>query len=266
MRGAGQDVRAVRNMRLRGFRRQRHVAEGADENDIDVDIRVDGSHAVGEAVGIEFAVADFDGSDQADHARFGQKRGQHAVEVAAFIGGGGVAVDVVQAEGILSRAPSERNIGELAGQFLDDGTVLRTVRDHQLIVAGSRPIAQGDRGVVNDVGAVLHVKLKSLFPQCVLNRRQAVVHALAEGEIVDRAWHQSRHAENVILRQGRHPRPSQEENKDYQVSLFHDLSSIDPVFKNAQAIIDLGAPIPRVRRAWSRRWAVLAAWRRRPAR
>ena len=208
-------------MGLRRLGRQGHIAEGADEHDIHLDILVNGSHAVGETIRVQLAIADFDRAHQAYHAALCEMGGQNAVEVAALIRRRGIAVDVVHAEGILPRAPGEGDIGEFRRQFLHNRPILRAMRNHQLIFARGRPIAQCDRGVVYNIGAVLNGELKSLFSEFFLDRDKGVVHALAESQIVGGAWHQRRDAKYIVMRRGLQASPSQEAENKAESYLFH---------------------------------------------
>jgi hypothetical protein len=63
----------------------------------------------------------------------GQLGRQHAIHIAAFLGGGSIGGDVGQPEGIYVCAPGKRHFRELRRNFFDRRPILRAMSNHQIV-------------------------------------------------------------------------------------------------------------------------------------
>ena len=132
----------------------------------------------------------------------GQHGSHHAVDVTAFFSGGGVGIDIGQAEGVDIRAPGKGDLGEILGDFLHGGAVLRTVGDDD-VKALAGIVADGGRRIRNLEHVLGVLDLHGGFAaHLLLDGGQGAPHRLAEGHIGDGAGHDDRDADGFRRRRG----------------------------------------------------------------
>lgn len=89
LRRAGEDIGAGVDLGVDGFSGQCGVTEVAREGHVNLGVRIGGLDAGQEAVDMQLGIAGINRADQADNVGLGQRGGDDAQHVAAFVGAGG---------------------------------------------------------------------------------------------------------------------------------------------------------------------------------
>ena len=195
---AGEHIRACGNMRVGSFGGQSNIGERANVVHVDLHIGIGRLSPGDKAIDVELGITGLNGANNANHIALREAGSHDAVDVTALIGGSLISEDIIQTKRVYRGAPGKAGLGEVRGNFLQRGTVLRAMADDQ-IIALSSIVSQRSSGIVHDEHAIGIDKFHRFFAaHLFLNSQQSIIHALAEGKVIDRAGHNHGHTEFII--------------------------------------------------------------------